>query len=169
MKPNTIFIILIICLFESCCPCKHLLSSDIEVSKDNTHIEYRERTVHVPDTVFIQIPEERSERTTNDSVSHLENDYSVSDARINRDGSLFHSLETKPQQKPVNVDKEIVYRDSIVYKYKIVTKHEKEIIEKKLTFIEKAQIWGCRGLIIIVVITLTIKLFRANIARIRKK
>ena len=36
-------------------------------------------------------------------------------------GLLSHSLETKPVQKPVEVQTKIVYRDSIVYQDRVVT------------------------------------------------
>lgn len=55
------------------------------------------------------------DRTTRDSSSHLENDYAVSDARVNADGTLYHDLRTKPQRKPVPVKTPEVRRDSIVY------------------------------------------------------
>lgn len=84
--------------------------------KDSTRVEVRTQTIFVPDTVILEIPAQTAERTTADSTSHLENDYAISDSRINADGTLYHDLKTKPQKKPVPIEKEIERTDSIVYK-----------------------------------------------------
>lgn len=76
--------------------------------RDSVRTEYIERTVFVPDTVFVEIPLQVAERETRDSVSTLENDYAWSVARITTDGILFHSLYTKPQLRPVTFDKPIM-------------------------------------------------------------
>lgn len=54
-------------------------------------------------TVFIEIPAQSAYRETPDSISHLETDYATSDAWVNPDGTLGHTLENKPQAKPVDV------------------------------------------------------------------
>lgn len=54
-------------------------------------------------TVFIEIPLQSAYRETPDSTSHLETDYATSDAWVNPDGTLGHTLENKPQSKPVDV------------------------------------------------------------------
>lgn len=61
------------------------------------------KIVHVEriDTVFIKVPAQVAERTTTEKVSHLETDYAVSDARINDDGTLTHSLQNKTTELPV--------------------------------------------------------------------
>lgn len=122
--------------------------------QDSVRIEFRERIVYVPDTVFIEIPAQTAERTTSDSTSHLENDYAESDARINPDGTLFHSLNTKPQVKPVPTERPIEYRDSVVYRYRIKkeTVTETEYIEKNLSWWEKTQIYGFYILIVLLVV-----------------
>ncbi len=84
-------------------------------NRDSTRIEVRTQTILVPDTVYLEIPVQTAERTTRDSTSHLENDYAVSDARINADGTLYHDLRTKPQRKPVPTEKAVERRDSVVY------------------------------------------------------
>ena len=152
-----------------CCPCRHLASSESDIRIDSTRVEYRERVTYIPDTVYIDIPQQQSERTTADSVSHLENDYAVSDARLLTGGILYHSLATKPQAKPVATSQKVVTQDSIVYKdrWRTVTKTVK--VEKHLTWFQKAQIWGCWGLFSFVVITYTIKTIRTHIQRISKK
>lgn len=117
-------------------------------SRDSTRIEVRTQVVHVPDTVYIEIPLQQAERVTVDSTSHLENDYAVSDARINPDGSLFHNLFTKPQKRPVATEKEIVYRDSIVYRNRDVKKTEIKEVPKKMSIFQKVQICGFWVLVI---------------------
>lgn len=54
-------------------------------------------------TVFVEIPAQSYYRETPDSASHLETDYATSDAWINPDGTLGHTLENKAQSKPVDV------------------------------------------------------------------
>ncbi len=90
------------------------------ITCDSIHTEVRKETVYVLDTVYFQIPAQTSERTTSDSTSHLENDFAESIARINPDGTLFHDLRTKQQDKPVPYDKPIERKDSIVYRDKRV-------------------------------------------------
>ncbi|MBR0116504.1 MAG: hypothetical protein IJM04_04400 [Prevotella sp.] len=105
-------------LIVACCPCKHVVRESSTVEQDSMKTEVRREVVYVPDTVLVEIPAQMAERTTRDSTSHLENDYAVSDVRINPDGSLHHTLETKPQKKPVEFQKPVERNDSIVYKYK---------------------------------------------------
>ena len=63
------------------------------------------REIHTTwiDTLHVSLPEQRAERHTADSASHLETDAAISDAAILPDGSLFHSLEQKPTPIPVAV------------------------------------------------------------------
>ena len=83
---------------------------------DSTNIKVVYRTEWKTDTVFFNVPEQKAERTVKDSTSFLENDFASSLARINPDGSLFHTLNTKPQEKPIPTKTPINYKDSIVYK-----------------------------------------------------
>jgi hypothetical protein len=57
-------------------------------------------------------------------LSVLENEFAKSAASVS-DGLLAHSLETKPVQKPVEVQTKIVYRDSLIVQDRVVT----EILE----------------------------------------
>lgn len=150
-------------LLLGACSTTRKLSSQATNERDSIHIEYRERIVSVPDTVFVEIPAQTAERTTPDSTSHLENDYSESDARINPDGTLFHSLSTKPQMKPVSFKKQIEYRDSIIYQDRWRTRTKTVVKENKLSWFQKTLIGGCSGLLLFVVITYTIKIIRTHI------
>lgn len=119
-----------------CCPCRHPASS----TRDSVRVETVIRTERIPDTVFIEVPVEHERQTVRDTTSHLETSFAVSDARINPDGSLFHSLENKPQKRPVPTEKEIIYRDSIIYRDRTNT----EIIEvgRKLTWWQQTKMQG---------------------------
>lgn len=102
------------CLLYGCGTQRKLPTTTIQETT-NSNVEVKYEKVFVHDTTYIEIPAQTAERTTRDSTSHLENDFAVSDAKINPDGSLFHDLKTKPQKKPVPVNKEIERRDSIAY------------------------------------------------------
>lgn len=159
-------------LLEGCCTCRHAATTQIvEQQQDSVRVEYRERTVLVPDTVFVEIPAQTAERTTADSVSHLENDYAGSDARVNTDGTLTHTLYTKPQQKPVASEKIIEYRDSIVYRDRWRTRENTvtEFVEHKRSWWEQTQIYGFWAAIIIFAIIYRKKLFQAVVRLFLRK
>ena len=125
---HLIYLVMAALLLVGCCPCKNLVRETTTVERDSTKTEVKKETIYVTDTVYVEIPEQTAERTTNDSTSHLENDYAVSDASINPDGTLHHTLATKPQKKPVEFQKPIERNDSIVYRYKY---RDKEVIKEK--------------------------------------
>lgn len=143
-------LLLLIFLLCGCASSRRITESvhqqDSEQIKIETRIEY------VPDTIIIEIPAQTAERETADSLSHLENDYATSDARINPDGTLFHNLKTKPQKKPVNIERPIEYRDSIVYKTKTVTETKIEKVPRELTWWQNTQIYGFWAAIILLLI-----------------
>ena len=92
--------------------------------------ETRIETVFQIDTAFLEVPRIVEKIVTADTVSVLENDYAMSSASVS-DGLLSHSLETKPVQQPVEVQTKIVYRDSIIFRDRVVT--ETIEVEKDLT------------------------------------
>lgn len=120
-------ILALLMMCGSCCPCKNLTTETS--TNDSVWVETNTVTVYVPDTVLIEIPSQTAEHTTADSTSHLENDYATSDARINADGTLFHSLNTKPQEKPVEIKKKEVHENNIVYKGHTGKETEEKIVE----------------------------------------
>nr|DAD99927.1 MAG TPA: Prokaryotic membrane lipoprotein lipid attachment site [Myoviridae sp. ctrCp2] len=144
------------------CASSRRLSENIH-QQDSVDVRVETRIEYVPDTVFIEIPAQTSERETADSTSHLENDYATSDARINPDGSLFHDLKTKPQKKPVNVERPVEYRDRIVYKTKTVTETKIVKVPRDLTWWQKTQIYGFWVILFILVIV-----YRKNILSLIK-
>lgn len=141
---NLLFILILAAAMSSCCTSRHIATS----SKDSVRVEIRTRTEYFRDTIIREIPAISEAITTRDTVSHLENFYAQSDARINPDGTLFHTLSTKPQKEPIPIDKPIQYRDSIVYQDKVV----KEVVEveRNLSWWEKTQMKGFWVLVIII-------------------
>ena len=87
-------------------------------------------TVFEKDTVLVEIPQIVEKVQTMDTISFLENEFAKSSAEVS-DGILSHSLETKPVQKPVEIKKEIVYRDSVVFRDRTVV--ETIEVEKPLS------------------------------------
>lgn len=133
------------------CASSRRLSENIH-QQDSVQIKVETRIEYVPDTVYIEIPAQTAERETADSTSHLENDYATSDARINPDGSLFHNLKTKPQKKPVEFEKPVERKDSIIYKTKTITETKIEKVPRDLTWWQKTQIYGFWVILFIFVI-----------------
>lgn len=170
---HLLYILFIAALLTGCATPRKITSTDSQQQRDSVRIEYRERTVLVPDTVLVEIPAQTAERTTPDSLSHLENDYAESTARINQDGSLYHDLKTKPQMKPVKTNKEIQQRDSVrtVYLDRIVkqTITENVEVEKKLSWFQKTQIAGFWTLLVFLMIVYRKKIFGTLVRRILKK
>lgn len=104
---------------------------------DSTKVEVRTETVIEKDTVFVELPRVVERVAVQDTTSHLENEFALSDARISG-GVLKHSLETKPVKMPAFVDKQIVYRDSIVFRDRVQTQTVE--VEKKLTGWQQAKL-----------------------------
>ena len=102
-------------------------------------VEERIREIKVTDTLFVEIPGQKESTTVRDSVSHLENDYAVSDARIMADGTLYHSLETKARTDTLSKELTVQAKDSIIYRYKLNTKVV--TVEKELNWFAKMRIW----------------------------
>lgn len=118
-------------------------------NNDSTHTETHTRIDYVKDTLWYAIPRQKAESTARDS-SHLENDYAVSDARIMPDGTLHHTLETKPQEKPIEFDRPVERKDSVVYKYRTRTDVMTVEVEKPLTWWQKFRLeafWWFLGLL----------------------
>lgn len=161
-------------LFTACCATRHTADtvSDNRAA-DSVRVEVRERIVLVPDTVFVDIPRQTAERTTLADSSHLENDYAESDARINADGTLYHSLATKAQTKAVPTNKTVETKDSTAYRDRVVTQTrtvtKTVTVEKKLSWFQKTQIYGFWALIILFAIIYRRKIFQAVVRRIKNK
>lgn len=124
-------------LFSSCRTGRQVV---VVEARDSVRVEERVREIKVTDTLFVEVPMQKESMTVRDSTSHLENDYAVSDARIMIDGSLYHSLETKPRTDTLSREVGVQVRDSIVYREKVVPKIVP--VEKGLSDWQKIQIRG---------------------------
>lgn len=118
---------LILCImFIGCTPQKHISSSI-----DSVRIEVREKIVKDTITVIHEIPVISEKIVTRDTVSHIENKYAYSEAVIDREGYLYHLLETKPVKELIKTEIEYVIKDSIVFRDKEIINTVE--IEKQLT------------------------------------
>lgn len=119
------FFILLSCLvLASCSTYKSVAPSEKVI------VETRIEKVFETDTVFLEVPRIIEKVVTKDTVSVLENDFARSSAEVS-DGLLSHSLETKPTRQPVEIQKEIVYRDSVIIKDNVIVQTVE--VEKELT------------------------------------
>ena len=119
------FLILISCLvLASCSTYKSVAPSEKVI------VETRIEKVFETDTVFLEVPQIVEKVVTKDTVSVLENDFARSSAAVS-DGLLSHSLETKPSRRPVEIQKEIVYRDSVIVRDNVIVQTVE--VEKELT------------------------------------
>ena len=171
MKKSVILYLMLIFTLISCRSGKSLTAQTQEYKRDSVRVEYREHTVFVPDTVYLEIPRQAAERTTADSTSHMENDYAITDARINADGTLWHILLSKPQKRAIPTSKPIVYRDSLIYRDRAALKHNiiHKYVERNLSWWEQTQIYGFWAAIIVVAITYRKKIFQTVVRLFLKK
>lgn len=82
-------------------------------------VETRIETVYKTDTVYLEVPKIVEKIVTADTVSVLENEYAKSEASVS-EGLLAHSLETKPVKQPIEVQTQVVYRDSVIVKDNVI-------------------------------------------------
>lgn len=156
-----IFVGLLICaLLGSCRSHKDVVNE----TRDSVRVEVKEKIVYVPDTTYITIPAQSAEVTVKDSTSHLENEYAESDARINPDGTLFHSLATKPQEKPVEFQKPIVSKDSIRVETKWRTRTITKEVERKKTWWEQTKSYGFYVLVLLTLFRYRKKIWKVLMA-----
>ena len=121
-------------------------------STDSTKVEVRYETKTVHDTAFVELPVIVERVATLDTASVLENKYAKSSALVSG-GVLTHSLETKPVREPVAVEKQIVYRDSLVYRDKVQTVTVE--VEKKLTWWQTLKMrLGIVAIVLIVIVVI---------------
>ena len=123
MKPSAILAFAL--LLSACGVARPVLESD------NTKVEVKTVVKTVTDTAYIELPVIVEKVATLDTASVLENKYAKSEAVVSG-GVLHHSLETKPVREPVSVEKQIVYRDSTVYRDRVQTVTVE--VEKELTW-----------------------------------
>lgn len=123
-------------LFSSCRTGRQVV---VVEGKDSIRIEERVREIKVTDTLFVEVPMQKESTTVRDSMSHLENDYAISDARIMADGSLYHSLETKPRTDTIPKELYVQVRDTTIYREKVIPKVVP--VEKPMGWFTQMRIW----------------------------
>lgn len=124
--------------------CRTIKSSEKENTdtSDSVRIEYIEKIVKVPVTVTVEVPVEQKDRMTNDSTSHLETSFAVSDASmIWIDGVAFlrHSLENKPQKISRQDSVPVKEKETVKWKTRRVTYTKTVTLEKQLTRWQQAK------------------------------
>lgn len=134
-----IIIVFITSLLTSCGSSRHAATS-IE-THDSTKVEVRTERIEHIDTVYIELPRQVERIVTQDTTSRLENDYAVSEARVEA-GMLHHTLETKAAKIPVPVKSTIEKKDSITTTSKAEVEKEKVYIEKELTAWQRFRLRG---------------------------
>ena len=133
---------IVMMLFCGCKTKKPLVSEHSDKS-DSVRIEYKEKIVKVPVTVYVEVPVEVKERFSNDSTSHLETSFAVSDASmVWIDGVAFlrHTLANKAQAIGTKDSGPVVEKEKVVWKTRRVTYTKTEIREKENTWWEKVKI-----------------------------
>ena len=145
MKPTAIIsATTTLILFSACASNRKMAPTSPIVAP--IHNTSNTNTIHTEriDTVYIRIPAQSAERTTTGNDSHLETDYAESDARINADGTLYHTIKNKPQPKPVPVKAttDATYIDKTIEKP--VPVPVPKAVERELTWWEKTRLktWG---------------------------
>lgn len=134
-----IIIVFIAILLTSCGSSRHVATS-IE-THDSTKVEVRTERIEHIDTVYVELPRQVERIVTQDTTSRLENDYAVSEARVEA-GMLHHTLETKAAKIPVPVKSTIEKKDSITTTSKAEVEKEKVYIEKELTAWQRFRLRG---------------------------
>lgn len=124
-------------LFSSCRTGRQVV---VVEARDSVRVEERVREIKVTDTLFVEVPMQKESTTVRDSMSHLENDYAISDARIMIDGSLYHSLETKHRIDTLTQELYVQVRDTTIYREKVIP--QIVTVEKGLSDWQKIQIRG---------------------------
>ena len=134
-----IIIVFIASLLTSCGSSRHAATS-VE-THDSTKVEVRTEHIEHIDTVYVELPRQVERIVTQDTTSRLENDYAVSEARVEA-GMLHHTLETKATKIPVPVKSTIEKKDSITTNSKSEVEKEKVYIEKELTAWQRFRLRG---------------------------
>ena len=134
MKTRLITALLLLILTAASCGAARVTPS----VTDSTRVEVRTHIVRQIDTAFIELPVIVEKVATLDTSSVLENKYAKSEAIVSG-GVLHHSLATKPVRQPVAVEKEIVYKDSLVFRDRVST--ETVEIEKQLNWWQRLRLF----------------------------
>lgn len=124
-----IFVFVAVLLISSCGTCKHF---DPVRQVDSVYIEKVVQKVIHDTTYMVQLPDSTSEQKVNQTdTSHLETQLAESDAWLDFDGKLNHSLRNKNTKIPVPVQLECYLETTI--KNSLMTNTVIREVEKELT------------------------------------
>ena len=138
MKKICFIISLLAVIFSSCHSSKTSFPSEpvVITNTDSIRIEYIETLRIDTVTVEIPLPAESSSQIVRDSTSHLETSLAISDAWLNPDGSLGHSIQNKPESlksdipvavKDTHSNNSAIKTKEIPVPYPVEKKVEKEL------------------------------------------
>ena len=160
MKEWAISLVYILLIIGGCQTSKKSISSTpvIVTNTDSIRTEYIE-TVRI-DTLVVEvpIPTESVSQVVRDSSSHVETSLAESDAWINDDGILGHSIKNKPQklnaEVPVPVKDTQTNNTASSIKEIPVPYPEPVYVEKSLTLWQEIRLEAFWYLLVIVILTL---------------
>ncbi|MDE7180893.1 MAG: hypothetical protein K2N88_06820 [Muribaculaceae bacterium] len=174
MKVITSILILLALIMCACHTSKKAISSPpvIVTNTDSVRLEYIE-TVRI-DTVIVEVPlpAESVSQVVRDSTSHVETSLAESDAWINDDGTLGHSIKNKPQklkaEVPVPVKDTQTKNTASSIKEIPVPYPEPVYVEKSLTLWQSIRLEAFWYLIVMLIIVLGWILRKPILSVIRK-
>lgn len=137
---------------------------------DSTRVETKYEKIFIRDTVMVALPSQSAVITTPDSTSHLETDFAVSDARVNPDGSLTHTLQNKEQEIPVPVESVKEVQESVIYQNREIAVPEPYPVEveRELTAWQKFRLKAFWVLLSVILIAVGWKYHKPIITLIRR-
>ena len=132
-----------------------------DYKQDSIRVEVVENVVYVHDTLYHEVPLIKEVQSVRDTISHLTNTYAESWASVRSDGTLSHTLLTRPQRIPIPFKKTEKHRDSIVYR----TIEERVVVEveRNLSWWEQTQIKGFWALLAFIAVIYTIRWVKRKI------
>lgn len=132
-----------------------------DYKQDSVRVEVVENVVYVHDTLYHEVPLIKEVQSVRDTISHLSNTYAESWASVRSDGTLSHTLLTRPQRIPIPFKKTEKHRDSIVYR----TIEERVVVEveRNLSWWEQTQIKGFWALLAFIAVIYTIRWVKRKI------
>ncbi|MBO5217549.1 MAG: hypothetical protein J6B41_07390 [Alistipes sp.] len=133
-----------------------------DYKQDSVRVEVVENIVYVHDTLIYEVPLIKEVQTVRDTISHLTNKYADSWASVGSDGTLSHTLLTRPQRIAIPYERTEKHRDSIVYRTT-----EKQVmveVERNLSWWEQTQIRGFWAILSILTIIFLWKWIKRKIS-----
>lgn len=154
----------------SCRSSKDAASPPVVVANsDSIRIEYIETLRIDTVTVEIPLPAESSSQIVRDSTSHLETSLAFSDAWLNPDGTLGHSIQNKPESLksdiPVAVKDTHSNNSAIKYKEIPVPYPVEKKVEKELSAWQKFRL-DSFWILLVAIIASLIYIFRKPLLRL---